>query len=78
MIFFLALAAATAAPAAAPTSAPACAVGGGNGYTASLIAPVAVAQPPPKPVAVAKPKPLAKPHPKRAKLSLGCTTHKKR
>ena len=63
---------------AAATAAPSCAVGSGNGYTASLVAPVPVVAPaPPKPVVVAKPKPVAKPMPKRAKLSLGCSSHKK-
>ena len=59
------------------TAARACAIGGGNGYTASLIAPVVVEAPPPKPIVVAKPKPKPKPHPKRANLSLGCASHKK-
>ena len=62
---------------AAATAAPACAVGTGNGYTASLIAPVVVEAPPPKPVVEAKPKPVAKIHKKRARLSLGCASHKK-
>ena len=69
MAILLALAAATAAPS--------CAVGSGNGYTGSLVAPPPVAAPPPKPVVVAKAKPVAKPKPKRAKLSLGCSSHKK-
>lgn len=63
---------------AAATAAPSCAVGNGNGFTASLVAPPpAAAPPPPKLVAVARPKPAAKPTSKRAKLSLGCSSHKK-
>ena len=60
---------------AAATAAPSCAVGSGNGYTASLVAPAPVAVPKPAVVAAPKPKPVAKP--KRAKLSLGCSSHKK-
>ena len=63
---------------AAATAAPSCAVGSGNGYTASLVAPSPVAATvPPKSAIVAKAKPVAKPKPKRAKLSLGCSSHKK-
>ena len=72
MIILLALAVAGAAPP--------CAVGGGIGYSASLVAPPPVAAPaPPKPAVVAapKPKPVAKPKAKRARLSLGCSSHKK-
>ena len=67
-----------AAATAAPTAAPACSVSSGNGYTASLIAPVVMEAPlPPKPVVVAKRKPVAKVHKQRARLSLGCALHKK-
>ena len=66
---------------AVATAAPSCAVGSGNGFTASLLAPPPAAAPPVAPklvVAAPKPKPLAKPKAKRARLSLGCASHKKR
>ena len=64
--------------AVAVAAAPPCAVVGGNGYTASLVAPPVVAVAPlPKAAVVAKAKLVAKPKAKRAKLSLGCSSHKK-